>query len=67
MVGRTQQSFGNSRQWPDDSAEEEDDFLSQMGSIVVFTSSTNSVKNLRAALGDVWLRKLFPTRIFPKG
>jgi DNA sulfur modification protein DndE len=38
-------------QSPEDFEKEEDDFLSQMGVIAVFTSSARSIKNLRAALG----------------
>ena len=39
-------------QSPDDFTGEEEDFLSQLGSIIVFTSSTKSVKDLRASLGS---------------
>lgn len=38
-------------QSPEDFDKEEDDFLSQMGTVAVFTSSTQSVKSLRPVLG----------------
>jgi hypothetical protein len=38
-------------QSPEDFDKEEDDFLSQMGTVVVFASSTQSVKSLRPVLG----------------
>jgi DNA sulfur modification protein DndE len=39
-------------QSPEDFDQEEDDFLSQMGTIAVFNSSAQSIRNLRAALGQ---------------
>ncbi|HEX4796111.1 MAG TPA: DUF87 domain-containing protein [Humisphaera sp.] len=39
-------------QSPEDFDQEEDDFLSQMGTIAVFNSSAQSIRNLRSALGQ---------------
>jgi hypothetical protein len=49
-------------QSPEDFDQEADDFLSQMGSILVFASVARSVKNLRAALG----KKLNPEELGDK-
>lgn len=54
-------------QSPDDFAGEEDDFLSQISSIIVFTSSTNSVKDLRAALGRRLAPEDFSDKNLPTG
>ncbi len=54
-------------QSPDDFEGEEDDFLSQISSIVVFTSSTNSVKDLRAALGRRLAPEDFSDKNLPTG
>jgi DNA sulfur modification protein DndE len=54
-------------QSPDDFAGEEDDFLSQIGSIIVFTSTTNSVKDLRAALGRRLAPEDFSDKNLPTG
>jgi DNA sulfur modification protein DndE len=54
-------------QSPDDFVGEDDDFLSQISSIVVFTSSTNSVKDLRAALGRRLSPEDFSDKNLPTG
>jgi len=54
-------------QSPDDFSGEEDDFLSQIGSLIVFTSSTNSVKDLRAALGRRLAPEDFSDKNLPTG
>ncbi len=54
-------------QSPDDFMGEEDDFLSQISSIIVFTSTTNSVKNLRAALGRRLAPEDFSDKNLPPG
>ena len=47
--------------------QEADDFLSQMGSIVVFSSATKSVRNLRAALGRRITPEEFSDSELPRG
>lgn len=47
--------------------EGEDDFLSQLGSIVVFTSSTKSVKDLNAAFGQRKSAEDFSDKVLPAG
>ncbi len=54
-------------QSPDDFSGEEDDFLAQISSIIVFTSSTNSVKDLRAALGRRLAPEDFSDKNLPTG
>ena len=54
-------------QSPEDFDQEEDDFLSQMGTISVFKSSAQSVKNLRAALGRPVKPEEFSDKALPDG
>lgn len=54
-------------QSPDDFEQEDEDFLSQIGSVVVFSSSTNSVKNLRAAFGRRLAPENFSDKELPRG
>ncbi len=54
-------------QSPDDFEGEDDDFLSQISALVVFTSSTNSVKDLRAALGRRLAPEDFSDKNLPTG
>ncbi len=54
-------------QSPEDFDREEDDFLSQMGTIAVFNSNAQSVKNLRAALGRRVDPEDFSDKNLPKG
>lgn len=54
-------------QSPEDFDQEEDDFLSQMGTIGVFASSAKSVKNLRAAFGRPIKPEDFSDKALPAG
>ena len=54
-------------QSPDDFEGEDDDFLSQISALIVFTSSTNSVKDLRAALGRRLAPEDFSDKNLPTG
>lgn len=54
-------------QSPDDFDKEDEDFLAQMGSIGVFTSTGTSVRSLRAALGRKLDVEDFSDRELPKG
>lgn len=54
-------------QSPEDFDQEADDYLSQMGTIAVFASSAQSLKNLRAALGRRVSPEDFSDKELPKG
>jgi DNA sulfur modification protein DndE len=54
-------------QSPDDFEQEADDFLSQLGAIAVFASSTSTVKNLAPALGRKVQPQEFSDRELPPG
>lgn len=54
-------------QSPEDFDQEADDFLSQMGTIAVFTSSAQSIRNLRAALGQKVKPEDFSDKALQKG
>jgi len=54
-------------QSPEDFDAEEEDFLSHMGTIGVFTSSAQSVRSLRAALGRKVDPEEFSDRSLPRG
>lgn len=54
-------------QSPEDFDQEEEDFLSQMGVIVVFKSKASSLKNLRAAFGKKVNPEEFGDKALPNG
>ena len=54
-------------QSPDDFDQEEDDFLAQVGTIGVFTSSAKSVSSLSAAFGRKFRPEEFNDKELPKG
>lgn len=54
-------------QSPDDFEQEDEDFLEQIGHFIVFASTANSVKNLRAAFGRRLAPENFSDRDLPRG
>lgn len=54
-------------QSPEDFDKETDDFLSQMGTIIVFTSNAKSLRNLRTALGKRVEPEQFSDKELPRG
>lgn len=54
-------------QSPEDFDSESDDFLSQMGTIGVFASNAQSLRNLRAALGQKTKPEDFSDKALPRG